>query len=300
MNLAIDLFIKTQDMKPQVVNRTEEDDIQANGKGVNISLILKLLGINSIALGFSGGFTGRYIEEYLALHGIQTDFVKSDGLTRINVFTQVVSEDTEYKLVNKGPSISKESIDQLLNIIRNIERGDYLCVSGSLPKGASPEILVEISKICHQKGIHLIIDTSYSEILKCLEYKPFLLKPNEEELATWFGQGVIEEGDYSKYLTELLSMGAQNVLFSMGSKGAIFISGNEQLQGNAPEGKIVNTAGAGDTLLGTFLARLIQGADYSSALRFALAAGSSTAFRKGLTDFSDVEKLIGQIHIQQK
>jgi 1-phosphofructokinase len=299
MNLAIDLFIRTQEMLPQVVNRTEEDDIQANGKGVNVSLILKMLDMDSIAIGFSGGFTGKYIEEYLASQDIQTNFIEIDGLTRINVFAQVDSENKEYKLVNKGPAISEKSTDKLLRIIRNIERGDYLCVSGSLPGGIPPTILVEISRICCKKGIHLIIDSSYSEVLECLEYRPFLLKPNEEELANWFGKDEIEEHEYPKYLKKLLTMGAQNVLFSNGGKGAIFVTGNESFYGNAPKGKVVNTAGAGDTLLGTFLAGLVKGMDYSSALRVALATGSSTAFRKGLTDFSDVQELQKQVQIMR-
>lgn len=135
MNLAIDLYIETEQLIPKVVNRTIDDDIQANGKGVNVSLLLKMLGIPNTALGFSGGFTGEYIEQFLNKQDIQTDFVTVDGITRINVFTQVNSEQTEYKLVNKGPEIDSPSIDTLLQQIRQFKSGDYLCVSGSLPRG---------------------------------------------------------------------------------------------------------------------------------------------------------------------
>ncbi len=297
MNLAIDLFIETEELLPRVVNRTIDDDIQANGKGVNVSLVLKMLGISSTALGFSGGFTGNYIAAFLKEKNIATDFVLVDGLTRINVFTQVNADNTEYKLVNQGPEIQGENTQALLGKISQLEADDYLCVSGSLPRGVSPKILVEISRICHEIGVHLIIDSSYKEILDCLKYQPFLLKPNDEELAEWFGKEQLAEDEYIAYSEKLIAAGAKNVLLSLGGDGAIFINKDTCLRGNSPKGKVVNTACAGDTLLGTFLAGLIQGQDTAETLRRSLAAGSSTAFQKGLTDFSDVHTLEEQIKI---
>ncbi|MEO1771395.1 1-phosphofructokinase [Candidatus Enterococcus ferrettii] len=298
MNLAIDLYIETEQLIPKVVNRTIDDDIQANGKGVNVSLLLKMLGIPNTALGFSGGFTGEYIEQFLNKQDIQTDFVTVEGITRINVFTQVNSEQTEYKLVNKGPEIDSPSIDALLQQICQFKSGDYLCVSGSLPRGVSPSILIEISKICFENKVNLIIDSSYTEILACLPYKPFLLKPNEDELAEWFGKERLKENEYVTYGKKLIAAGAKNVLLSLGSEGAIFINQEHCLRGNSPKGKLVNSACAGDTLLGTFLAGLIKENDPAETLRTSIAAGSSTAFRKGLTDLSDVAELEKQITIE--
>ncbi|MBO1306217.1 1-phosphofructokinase [Enterococcus sp. 669A] len=300
MNLAIDLFIETEELLPRVVNRTIDDDIQANGKGVNVSLVLKMLGVSSTALGFSGGFTGNYIEAFLKEKKIATDFVPVEGLTRINVFTQVNAENTEYKLVNQGPEIQGENTQALLEKISQLEADDYLCVSGSLPRGVPPTILVEISRICYEIGVHLIIDSSYKEILDCLKYQPFLLKPNDEELSEWFGKELLTEDEYIAYGEKLIAAGAKNVLLSLGGDGAIFINQDTCVKGNAPTGRVVNTACAGDTLLGTFLAGLIQGQDTAGTLRRSLAAGSSTAFQKGLTDFSDVPILEEQIKITRR
>lgn len=299
MNLAIDLFIETESMLPKVVNRTMQDDVQANGKGVNVSLILKKMGINSVALGFSGGFTGKYIEAFMKENNIDTSFVEVDGLTRINVFTHVVDQDTEYKLVNQGPMIHSDAVNKLLQQIKEIESGDYLCVSGSVPRGVSPQVLVEISKICYENNVNLIIDSSYTEILDCLPYKPFLMKPNEEELAAWFGKEELSSHEYENYLRKLLSKGAQNILLSLGGEGAIFINNQTYLKGNSPKGKLVNTACAGDTLLGTFLGGLLKDIGITNGLKKAIAAGSSTAFRIGLTDFSDVDSLEKQISIKR-
>ena len=300
LNLAIDLFIETDTMEPFTVNRTKDDDIQANGKGVNVSLILKMLGVDTTALGFRAGFTGNYIEDYLQEKEISTDFIEVPGMTRINVFTQVNQTKEEYKLVNQGPEIPQEKVEVFLDQIRNLQAEDYLCISGSLPRGIESTILVDISRICQERDVHLIIDSSYKEIMDCLSYHPFLLKPNEEELASWFGEIIDSEEAYLFYGQQLIKAGAQNVLLSLGSGGAIFFSQTKIIRGNSPIGKVVNTACAGDTLLGTFLAGYLTEQPLEETLRKCLAAGSSTAFRKGLTDFSDVKELSKQIEIKEE
>lgn len=300
LNLAIDLFIETDNMEPFTVNRTKDDDIQANGKGVNVSLILKMLGVDTTALGFRAGFTGNYIEDYLQEKEISTDFIEVPGMTRINVFTQVNQTKEEYKLVNQGPEIPQEKVEVFLDQIRNLQAEDYLCISGSLPRGIESTILVDISRICQERDVHLIIDSSYKEIMDCLPYHPFLLKPNEEELASWFGEIIDSEEAYLFYGQQLIKAGAQNVLLSLGSGGAIFFSQTKIIRGNSPIGKVVNTACAGDTLLGTFLAGYLTEQPLEETLRKSLAAGSSTAFRKGLTDFSDVKELSKQIEIKEE
>lgn len=300
LNLAIDLFIETNSLKPFTVNRTQDDDIQANGKGVNVSLILKMLGINNTALGFKAGFTGQYIEDFLKKKAIGTNFIEVPGMTRINVFTQVNETQEEFKLVNKGPKIPEESIIRFLKEIEDLKAGDYLCVSGSVPRGVSPTILVEIAKRCHAQKVHLILDSSYNEVIDCLKYQPFLLKPNEEELADWFDVRIDSKEDYLSYGEKLIAAGAQNVLLSLGGDGAYFINEKKTIYGNSPKGKVVNTACAGDTLLGTFLAGALQKEEVSVVLKKSLAAGSSTAFRKGITDFSDVAVLEKQISIIEK
>ncbi|BDP81307.1 TPA: 1-phosphofructokinase [Enterococcus faecium] len=300
MNLAIDLFIETEEMHPFMVNRTKEDDIQANGKGVNVSLVLKMLDFPSTALGFSAGFTGKYIEDYLQQKQIQTEFIEVPGMTRINVFTQVNQTGEEYKLVNQGPEIPQTAVHNFLNQIRALQAEDYLCVSGSLPRGLSPKVLIEISRICQEKGIHLIIDSSDQEVMDCLPYRPFLLKPNEEELSSWFGRKMVTDEDYFVYGQRLVELGAENVLLSLGEKGAILFTKDRVFRGNSPKGKVVNTACAGDTMLGAFLAGYMNRRPLDETLRKSIAAGSSTAFRKGLTDFLDVEELSKQIKIREE
>ncbi|HHA4555022.1 TPA: hexose kinase, partial [Enterococcus faecium] len=225
---------------------------------------------------------------------IQTEFIEVPGMTRINVFTQVNQTGEEYKLVNQGPEIPQTAVHNFLNQIRALQAGDYLCVSGSLPRGLSPKVLIEISRIC------LIIDSSDQEVMDCLPYRPFLLKPNEEELSSWFGRKMVTDEDYFVYGQRLVESGAENVLLSLGEKGAILFTKDRVIRGNSPKGKVVNTACAGDAMLGTFLAGYMNRRSLDETLRKSIAAGSSTAFRKGLTDFLDVEELSKQIKIKEE
>ncbi|MGT2947701.1 1-phosphofructokinase [Streptococcus devriesei] len=300
MNLAIDLFIETEHMLASKVNRTLSDDVQANGKGVNVSFIMKQLGISTTAIGFAGGFTGKFITDTLVSKDIGAQFVEVDGLTRINVFTKVNADHKEFKLVNRGPLVGTEAQRKLLEQIKSFDEGDYLVVSGSLPRGVEPEILTEISKIAQKKGLYLIFDVSHPTVLESLAYRPYLLKPNEEELADWFGKETLSHDGIIDCAKELVKRGAQNILVSLGEAGAVAVnSALEVFECNAPQGEVVNTACAGDTLLATFLTGLIKQEAITAVLPRSVAAGSSTAFRSGLTDFSDVDLLQKQINCHQ-
>lgn len=295
MNPAIDHFIETESYYPKKVNRTNSSELQPNGKGVNISFILNRLSIKNTATGFIGGFTGNFIETELNDCGIMTEFIKVKGDTRINVFTNVLSENTEYKLVNKGPSVNKKNMIELIEKINSFQKEDVLFVSGSLPKGIEENIFIEISKKSKEIGFKLILDISSQTLLECLQYNPYCIKPNDQELASWFGEENLTKKEIIEYGEELVNLGAQKVLVSLGEKGCLYFDKNQAFQINAPKGKVVNTACSGDALLGTFIGNLYLEQSVEESLENAVAAGSSTAFTTWLTDFSDVNQLKKQI-----
>lgn len=300
LNPAIDLFIETKQLKPEVVNRTNNYDIQPNGKGVNVSFILKQLGVDNTALGVGGGFTSEFIEKSLRNQGIKTDFTHIDGISRINVFTRVVETDTEYKEVNNGPIVSSKKLEDFLQKISQLKIGDKLVVSGSFSKGIDPEVIIKIAQMAQQQQFDLVIDTSYPQVKTAVKYRPFLLKPNDEELLSWFDKE--DSNDLStlvKYSKQLIQQGAKNILLSIGSKGALFVNQEQVIFGNAPKIKVVNTACSGDTMLGTFLAGMEQKLSLADNLQRSIAAASSTAATAGLTDFNDVKELMQQIKIEQ-
>lgn len=295
LNPAIDLVVGLDDLKPKIVNRTKTEDYQANGKAINISFILKKLGIDNKALGYLAGFTGKYIQEVVKSEGIEADFIEVEGITRINVF---VNAGEEYRIVNKGPVIDRKNIRKMLEKIENLEEKGYLFVSGSLPRGIGEEIFLHISEICEKKKINLIFDISSKELLNCLKHKPYLIKPNEEELAEFFGiEHELSEKEIIYYSKKLLEMGAKKIIVSRGDKGSIYFDKGKILKVTALKGKIVNTACAGDTLVGSFVGRLILGDALEEGLKYASVAASLTAFTEGLADLEEVKNYIDEVKI---
>lgn len=298
MNPAIDLFVRTKSYQPKVVNRTLANDIQPNGKGVNVSFILNMLGVETSATGFLGGFTGEFIRKEMEKKGIATNFVDVSETTRINVFTKVDEEETEYKLVNQGPVIESSALEQLFSVIQELQAGDTLCVSGSNPQGVTDQDIMTIAKIAHQNEVKFVLDTSSQVLLDVLEYHPYCIKPNDEELASLFQKEQLSQSEIIYYGKQLVERGAQHVLVSLGEAGAYYFSKAVSLKGNAPKGVLVNSACAGDTMLGTFIGLLGQGKAIADCLKMSIAAASSTAFTEGLTDFENVPKLMEEITIK--
>ncbi|KRK07823.1 tagatose-6-phosphate kinase 1-phosphofructokinase [Lactobacillus pasteurii DSM 23907 = CRBIP 24.76] len=259
LNPAIDLVIITKELKAGVVNRTESFELQPNGKGVNVSFILQKLGISNIATGIGGGFTLDYVKEGLEKQGIPTKFLKVDQATRVNVFTRVLSEGKEYKEVNPGPIIcEKVQIDFLKMLSRELQENDLLIVSGSFGTGIEHSYLVRIAELCQKKKVKLVIDSSYPEVLDTLPYHPFLLKPNDEELAGYFGELTpIDDKTVINLARKLIKQGCQYVLVSLGERGGALISKDKAYFGNAPKIQVLNTVGAGDTMLGTFIGKYL-------------------------------------------
>src|SRR5699024_6795271 len=297
LNPAIDLFIETEDdLQPSLVNRTQEEDYQANGKGVNVSIILQRLGLTSTALGFTAGFTGAYIRDELQSMGINTDFVDIDGVTRVNIF--VHSQDKEYKIVNRGPEVNESDLRQLLEKIHSLPEGSMLFVSGSVPRGVKNSVHEEISKIAADKHMDLILDISSKTLSECLQYRPYLIKPNNEELAHYYGKDDLNDDEIIYFGHDLLNKGAQRVLISLGEDGAIYMDESHLLRVTSPKGKVINTACAGDTMLAMFVQKIQAGANIEQALVHASAAGSSTAFSKGLSDLQDIDMLMEDITVK--
>ncbi len=272
-------------MDPFVVNRTKDDDIQANGKGVNVSLVLKMLGIPTTALGFRAGFTGNYIEDYLQEKAIQTDFIEVPGMTRINVFHTSQSKQRRIQISQsrtgdptwKGAGLfgsDQEFTGAGLSMY--LRKFAKRCSAYDFGRDQS-----DLRRTRHSFDYWQQLSRSHGL---------FALSPVFTE-AKWRRAGVLvwtshdTEEAYLFYGQQLLAAGAQNVLLSLGGEGAIFFTQDKIIRGNSPKGKVVNTACAGDTLLGTFLAGHFNHQPLEETLRKSLAAGSSTAFRKGLTDF---------------
>ena len=293
-NPALDYISKVDNFEVGKINRTKTEKILPGGKGLNVSIVLKNLGLESTALGFIGGFTGEELQRRIEAQGIKTDFIKvNNGMTRINV---KISSDVETALNGNGPEILEEDIQELLEKIENIKKEDIVILAGNVPKGINNNIYEIICVNLERNGVTFIVDATKELLINILKYKPFLIKPNREELEETFKVKINTEEDIITYAKKMQLMGAQNVLVSLGGDGAILItSDNQVLQSDAPKGKVLNTVGAGDSMVAGFLAGYIESKNYEYSLKMGIATGSASSFSMDLATKKDVEKLLEQI-----
>lgn len=290
-NPAIDYLIYVPELTVGSIIRSEKEKTFCGGKGINVSLILQELGIESTAMGFIAGFTGSAIEQALSGGEIHTDFVHlKEGLTRINV---KIRSECETDINGQGPEISENDIKALLRKLEKLKSGDTLVLAGSIPNTLPSDMYEKIMDPLSGKGIRFVVDATRELLMNSLKYKPFLIKPNNDELGEIFNVKISTPEDALKYAGELHKMGATNVLISMGAKGAVLLDENgKKHYFGAVGGKVVNTVGAGDSMVAGFIAGYAQKQDYEYALKLGSAAGGATACHEGLAKRDDILKLL--------
>ena len=294
-NPALDYISQVENFEIGKINRTQTEKILPGGKGLNVSIVLKNLGIESTALGFIAGFTGEELKRDIEQRGIKTDFIKVEkGLTRINV---KISSKEETALNGNGPEITNEDIKQLLEKIDNIKSDDTVILAGNIPKCINNNIYEIICKKLEQNKLRFILDATKELLMNVLRYKPFLIKPNKEELEETFKEKIETKEEIIEHAKKLQKMGAQNVLISLGEEGAILVtSENKEYFINAPKGKVLNTVGAGDSMVAGFVAGYEKSGDYEYAFKMGIATGSASAFSMDLATAEQVADLLKEIN----
>lgn len=289
LNPAIDYYMKINEIKDDVQS-AEKVSLNYGGKGINVSVILTHLSIENTALGFIGGHTGKMLEELLAKEKINTDFISIDGDTRINVKI-VGAKDI---IVNaKGPSITLKNEQELIHKLSEIENGDYLVLSGSIPSSMGESAYERIIETVKDKNINLVVDTTGKALRSTLAYKPFLIKPNNFELEEFFGTKLNSRKDIVDYAKQLQNMGAKNVLISCGKNGMILVDENGDVNSEPIiDGEVKNTTGCGDSTVAGFLAGYIRKNNYRYALRVANACANATAFSTKLASKNEILNML--------
>lgn len=291
-NPAIDYVVHTGGLVLGSVNRASSESMFFGGKGINVSIVLAELGVRSIALGFTAGFTGEAIENGVRAMGIETDFIRlPEGNSRINVKIKF-GEETE--LNGQGPDIDTASLEKLFARLDGLSEGDTLILAGSIPKSLPPDVYEWILKRLSGREIRTVVDASGELLMNVLKYRPFLIKPNDQELGELFRVKIESKEDVVLYGGKLRELGARNVLVSMAGEGAVLLDENGGVYRSAAcRGTVRNSVGAGDSMLAGFVSGLEKGFDY--ALRLGTACGGATAFSDGLASRDQIDELLGQI-----
>lgn len=290
-NPALDYVMLLDKFESGEVNRSKEEFLNPGGKGINVSMMLSELGVDNTAIGYIAGFTGEELIKKLKKRNIKTDFITlKEGMTRINV---KVKADIESEINAGGPNITKEDLNLLMSKLDKLSDKDILVLAGSIPSSVNDDIYEQIMKRLNKKKVNIAVDATNELLLNVLKYSPFLIKPNHHELGELFNVRLKTEEDIITYAKKLQDMGARNILVSMAGDGAILLTEKgEILKSTSPKGKVINSVGAGDSMVAGFLAGYLKNKDYYEALKLGIASGSASAFSESIATKKDVDALL--------
>lgn len=291
LNPSIDYIVRLDMLKSGITNRTTSEEYYYGGKGINVSCVLAELDLESTAFGFVAGFTGDAIEKGIRNDKIITDFIKlSHGISRINIKIKA-EEETEINC--QGPHIEESEIERLFNKLDRVADGDTLVLAGNVPNTMPDDIYEKILERVKGKDVRIVVDATKKLLLNSLKYKPFLIKPNRQELSEIFSVEINSEETVERYAKELQKMGAKNVLISLGCDGAMLIDEfGQKHKAGVIEGKAVNTVGSGDSMVAGFIAGYEKQHSYSYALKLGSVCGNATAFLSGLATKEKINELL--------
>lgn len=289
-NPSLDYVVKVPELNVGKVNRSSSEVIIPGGKGINVSMVLTNLGIDTRAVAFTAGFTGETFKKLVKDKNLNADFIDIDeGTTRINVKIRS-GEVTEVN--GQGPMVSAEHIGRLYEKLDYLDSDDYLVLAGSIPDSMPRSVYMDIMQRLQFNDIKIVVDATGELLINVLPYKPFLVKPNKDELAAIFEVDINTKEDVIKYGKILQEKGAKNVLVSMAGDGAILIAEDGNVyQSEAPKGEVKNEVGAGDSMVAGFLAGYIETGDFEKSLRIGICAGSASAFSEELAKKEELVEL---------
>lgn len=297
-NPALDYVVHTDGFSLGGTNRASSEQLLAGGKGINVSVVLNNLGTESVALGFTAGFTGAVIRSMTEAQGCKCDFIElPDGFSRINV---KLKTDSETEINGMGPDIPQESVDLLMKKLDGLSKGDYLVLAGSIPRSLPDTIYRDIMERLAGKGVHFVVDAANKLLMNVLDLKPFLIKPNHVELGEIFGVDLTgDKSGAAHYAKILREKGARNVLVSMAGDGAVLAAEDGKIYScDAPKGKLVNSVGAGDSMVAGFLTGWCKTENFAEALKTGAASGSASAFSAFLAENDAVDRLYESICVE--
>lgn len=294
-NPALDYIVRLDHLDTGTINRTKEEYILGGGKGINVSIVLNNLGMPTTALGFIAGFTGNEIVRQLNEFGVSENFIRlKEGLTRINVKVKASTEETEIN--GRGPIVSDEELQALYDQLDRLTTDDILILAGSIPSSLPSDMYERIMQRLSNKHIPIVVDATKDLLARVLSYKPFLIKPNNHELSELFGKTLTSPEDLIQAAKELQQQGARHVLISMAGDGAILVAEDATIYTSpTPKGELINSVGAGDSMVAGFMTGYLKTKDLQEALYWGIATGSASAYSENLATLPEVEALLEEI-----
>ena len=294
LNPSIDYIVHAETIEMGAVNRMSADLKLPGGKGINVSRILNRLEVPAIATGFLGGFTGRFIDDWLEAEGVPTDFTPIEAETRINI---KLKAEVETEINGLGPSVSSLEIARLKQSLQSLNANDIVVLAGSVLPCLPQNFYQELIELIKAQDAEFVIDTTGENLLNALPHQPLLIKPNKEELGELYHTEITELSEVIHYGKKLLNDGPRFVLISMAGDGALLFTKQGVYQSNVLKRPLKNSVGAGDSMIAGFVGRWTQTNDPIEAFKWGVACGSATAFSDDLATAAFISELLPEVTI---
>lgn len=303
LNPAIDVRYNVENFRLGNVNRTQGIEKNAGGKGINVSRIINLLGGDILATGIVGGFTGKLFLKKLNENSIKNSFLETEYETRtcIAIIDEKIDGITEVLESGKGDmEVCNLFVKKYLEILEDKEI-KVVCGSGSLLKGIDPLVYNTLIEEGNRRGIKFILDTSGETLVKGIDAKPFLIKPNQEELEDILGRKLNSIEEIVEAAKELMTRGAENVMVTLGGAGALLVTPEKVYRGTFPKVEIKNTVGSGDSTVGGFAYALSQGKELSECFKLGIACGTTNAMldSTGTIDMEILNTILPKVEVKE-
>ncbi|EPR93552.1 1-phosphofructokinase [Streptococcus mitis] len=297
LNPSIDYIVRLDQVQVGSVNRMDSDDKFAGGKGINVSRVLKRLGIPNTATGFIGGFTGEFITDTLAEEEIETRFVQVAEDTRINV---KIKADQETEINGTGPNVEPAQLEELKAILSSLTAEDTVVFAGSSAKNLGNVIYKDLIALTRKTGAQVVCDFEGQTLIDSLDYQPLLVKPNNHELGAIFGIKLESLDEIEKYARELLAKGAQNVIISMAGDGALLVTSEGAYFAKPIKGTVKNSVGAGDSMVAGFTGEFVKSKDAVEGFKWGVACGTATTFSDDLATAEFIKETYKKVEVEKR
>ena len=296
LNPSIDYIVRLDEVLVGSVNRMDSDDKFAGGKGINVSRVLKRLGIENTATGFLGGFTGKFIKDTLETEGITHRFVEVDQDTRINV---KIKADSETEINGSGPEISNQKLSELKEFLTSLSSKDTVVFAGSSPKNLGNIVYKELIGLTRKTGAQVVCDFEGQTLLDSLEFEPLLVNPNNHELGDIFGVELENLDQIESYARQILEKGAQHVIISMAGDGALLVTQDGAYFAEPIKGHVKNSVGAGDSMVAGFTGEFVRSGDAVEAFKWGVACGTATTFSDDLATADYIKEIYEKVKVEK-
>jgi len=296
LNPSIDYIVRLDKVLIGSVNRMDSDDKFAGGKGINVSRVLKRLGIENTATGFIGGFTGKFITDTLEDEGISSHFVEVEQDTRINV---KIKADAETEINGPGPEISSQKLEELEKYLSSLTSEDTVVFAGSSPKNLGNVVYKKLIGLTRKTGAQVVCDFEGQTLLDSLEFEPLLVKPNNHELGDIFGVRLENLDQIESYARQILDKGAQHVIISMAGDGALLVTRDGAYFAKPIKGNVKNSVGAGDSMVAGFTGEFVRSGDVIQAFKWGVACGTATTFSDDLATAEYIKEIYEKVEVEK-